>query len=364
MRIGIMTATGQGNLGDELILQQELIVLRKRFPGAAFTVFTYGRAPHLLDKTSDIRFVEYFPHHLRKRPFYNLALAWKNWKEIGQCQHLVIGGGGIFFTQENGRSSWAMWHWWGRILAARWYRVPVTYFSLGTSLTLKELKKWKGLFSAPHTTISVREPDTQRRLIALGFRPTLMPDPVFTLDKPAIHKDGNRVGLALRAGMLRDEQAAISGMIEWLQARGYDPVLICHSAHPDDSASDDRTFLLAFARKYHLAIAQTNEEALACYPYLDFVIAMRLHSLILSVRYGIPFLALSYSGKTNELLERLHYPHHLQAQSFDFASFVRAFERLEMAHGAVLLDLEAQSRRMATSFESTFPTLFSHVGQD
>lgn len=364
MRIGIMTAAGQGNLGDELILRQELAHLRKRFPGAAFTVFTYARAPHLLDRVSDIRFVEYFPNGLRRRPLHNLSLAWANWREIGECDLLVVGGGGIFFTKENGRASKAMWHWAWRIATAKWHRVPVTYLALGASLTTAEFKKWRWLFSGKNTKISVREPDAQRRLIALGFRPTLVPDPVFTLDKPTIRKGGGRVGLALREGMLPDEKDAVSGMVEYLVGRGYEPVLICHSAHPDDPSCDDRAFLLPIARKYGLSIAQSNEEALASYAFLDFVVAMRLHSAILAVRYGVPFLALSYSNKTDELLARLRWPHALAAKSFDLPSFMRAFERLEGAHGAALLDLEAQSRRMASSFENVFPTLFSHVGQD
>lgn len=362
MRIGVMTAAGQGNLGDELILRQELEALRALEPGADFTVFTYGRAPHLLDRTVDVRFVEYFPHGLLRRPFHNVALAWRNWRELAACDHLVIGGGGLFFTREGGRASRAMWHWALRVWAARWHRVPVTYVALGVSLPGRALRSWKWLFSHPDTRVSVREPDVQRRLLALGVRATLLPDPVFTLPKPSIRKGGGRVGLALRAGMLPDEAAAVRGMVAYLRDRGYEPVFVCHSAHPDDRASDDRAFLEPFARELDVPLAATNAEALACYPFLDFCVAMRLHAAILSVRHGVPFLALSYSDKTDELLARLRWPHALAAKAFDLPSFQRAFERLEGAQGAALLDLEGQAHRMAGTFQENFPKLFTHVG--
>jgi polysaccharide pyruvyl transferase WcaK-like protein len=42
-RISIMTAVGCGNLGDEYILRSEYVYLRKHFPDARITIFTYSR---------------------------------------------------------------------------------------------------------------------------------------------------------------------------------------------------------------------------------------------------------------------------------------------------------------------------------
>jgi polysaccharide pyruvyl transferase WcaK-like protein len=41
------------------------------------------------------------------------------------------------------------------------------------------------------------------------------------------------------------------------------------------------------------------------YKEMDLVLAMRLHSIILSQVYNIPFIAISYSTKTDEIIEQI-----------------------------------------------------------
>ena len=364
MRIGIMTAAGQGNLGDELILREELGWLRKRYPGAAFSVFTYGAAPHLLDRVADVEFVEYFPHALRRRPFRNVALAWKNLSAIRSLDLLVVGGGGIFFEKENGRPSRAMWQWALRVGLAKFSNVPVAYFALGCSLDDAGFRRWKWLFSGKNIHVSVRELDAQRKLAALGIPATLTPDPVFLGSRPSPRGGSGRVGLALRSGMLPREAESVDEMVAYLKGRGLEPVMLCHSAHPDDPASDDASFLEVFARRHGLAVARTNAEALECYPYLDYVVAMRLHSAILSVRYGVPFVMLSYSGKTDALMSALRWPHWMPAQGFSVRAFSRKFEDLEGRRAAALLDLGVAADRMRSAAEQALTSTFSHVGQN
>ncbi len=48
--------------------------------------------------------------------------------------------------------------------------------------------------------------------------------------------------------------------------------------------------------------AQTIEQTLEAYKKCHIIISLRLHSMILAIDYGIPFIGISYSKKTAMLL--------------------------------------------------------------
>ena len=56
---------------------------------------------------------------------------------------------------------------------------------------------------------------------------------------------------------------------------------------------------------------------------------MRFHSLILSAIFDIPFLAISYGQKTEELLKDFSYEYKLNPKTFEFEEFIKVFESLE-----------------------------------
>jgi polysaccharide pyruvyl transferase WcaK-like protein len=51
-------------------------------------------------------------------------------------------------------------------------------------------------------------------------------------------------------------------------------------------------------------ITQTIEQTLAMYASCDAIIGMRLHSIILSLVYETPIVAISYGRKTQSILEQ------------------------------------------------------------
>ena len=51
--------------------------------------------------------------------------------------------------------------------------------------------------------------------------------------------------------------------------------------------------------------------------------------MILSAIKGIPFLAINYWQKTQELLSYFEYDYALSPKTFDFEEFIHIFERLE-----------------------------------
>jgi len=96
-KIALMTATGQHNLGDELILVQEIRILQSEFPSVTICVFTHDvrstRAflEALEIDMSDIVFRTYFPNHIRRRPLRNLVHLIANIITIAGSKVLIIG---------------------------------------------------------------------------------------------------------------------------------------------------------------------------------------------------------------------------------------------------------------------------------
>lgn len=88
-KILIMTASGAYNLGDELILQEEVRFLQKHYVNVDITAFTYDPKSAILNDPS-VHFVHYFPTNFWKNPFANIAYLIRNIWIIAKAEILVI----------------------------------------------------------------------------------------------------------------------------------------------------------------------------------------------------------------------------------------------------------------------------------
>lgn len=118
-KILIMTATGSYNLGDELILQEEVKFIKTHYGGVDITVFTHDQKSTII-RDDSLHFIHYFPTNLFHNPLGNIFYFFKNIWIIAQADVLIIGGGGIIFDNEPGVSfSSLLYQWWLRIKIAR-----------------------------------------------------------------------------------------------------------------------------------------------------------------------------------------------------------------------------------------------------
>ena len=65
MNITILASIGAQNLGDELIIKNEVMLLEKEFPKSNFRIFTYDRE-HPFFQQNNIEYIEYFPIDSKK----------------------------------------------------------------------------------------------------------------------------------------------------------------------------------------------------------------------------------------------------------------------------------------------------------
>ena len=309
-RITVLTANGQGNLGDELILLSEQALLERLCPNAEYTVFTYNRSASMLRQSEKIRFVPYFPNNIKRHPLKNVWYFLRNVFAIAVSDRLVVGGGGLLYDDEKGQSFKKLLQQWKlRIAIARFFRVKTVFLCLGISVKKENAPLLKPLFAGKNVVVSVRDEKSRKTLAEIGIKSQVIADPVFAWEPerlPDKRRAGTKtVGIALRRGYLLNETQTVEALIRGIIKKGYRAVLLPHSFHKTDADADDFTFLQPFAQKTGAEICGDMQSVLAEYAKLDFVIAMRLHSAILSVVHHIPFVAISYSKKTDAVLDGL-----------------------------------------------------------
>jgi polysaccharide pyruvyl transferase WcaK-like protein len=123
------------------------------------------------------------------------------------------------------------------------------------------------------------------------------------------------VWLALRKLDLENYEQKIIQVIEFLIQKWAKVIILPHSFHKYDEASNDLIFFKNLLLEYYeitdfnlidnkLKLSHSLDETYNYYreEWLDLILASRLHSIILSKVYKIPYIGLSYSKKTSEQL--------------------------------------------------------------
>ena len=329
MRILLFTATGQYNLGDELILRAEVVWLRARFSGARILVPTYDRRSALVPEGM-VEYIGYFPDRLRTHPLRNLVCFLATLWHVARADLIVIGGGGLIFDTERGVSFRKLvMEWYLRVLPARILRVPVRYVSLGVYVSGDHIPALRRLFVGGDTRACVRDSESAETLRCLGVEPVRIPDSAL-LTPPAPKSPESvrkhQVGISVRASYIPDEARAIREMVWYIRASGYEVVFLSHSLHPTDPHADDAAFVRGiFTGEEAVRITETLAETLVAYEEVELVVGMRLHSMILSTVYAIPFLPVSYGAKTREYLDSIGYPLRMDARTYTTEAFARDF---------------------------------------
>lgn len=350
MLISIFAAIWSQNLGDELILKNEIHLLEKKYSKEnkkwvsikpQFIVFSYNKAePFFI--AENIVYKSYFPMALRSRGqiFANIFRYISFLHHSSRSDLIIIGWGGILYDHEVQINKNPLDLWIFRTNVFRFFRKKIEFFAIGLNIS-EEKNYWKikKIFKKSKA-ISVRDSYSQNLLTQIGYDSELVRDPVFLDNKKEeetgsymiekkssfdftyqdlkdLNLEWKRVWLALRSGYLVDapdnmvarmEEWKINEIINALLAAGAEIILLPHSFHPTDLPANDYVFLKKFLRpSRNISIHKTMAGVYEQYTTwnIDLCIAMRLHSIILSQVYEIPFIALSYSMKTDEVLKRI-----------------------------------------------------------
>lgn len=352
MNIVLFTATGAENLGDELITLCEIRYFEKT--NTHITVFSHDVARtkrFLVSQNISLEHItieEYFPNGLRKHPLKNIKLLCKTIKIIRDTDHIYVGWGGLLYSKNE------EWHsplrlWWMRAVITKFFKKPLTYLSLWVSATCEELQPFaKGIFE--NATMTVRDKKSKELVKALWFTATLLPDPVLNYSAQKTEKS-KIIGIAMRKWFLSDE--VIKELIKKLLSQGYEILLLPHSLHPTDENSHDGYYLQNFLFP-GVSTTQSIEQTLEAYKKCHIVLSMRLHSMILALTHHIPFVAISYSQKTNILLEEINwnYAHQSDAKVDDILGSINT---IEQEYEELSQKLAERHAHYQTQYTQSFP---------
>lgn len=341
MIITIFASIWAQNLWDELILKNEINQLEKEYwKDTKFIVFSYDVENQFLTK-SNIIYKEYFPTwfgQISKLP-KNIRNFFSFINIILKSDLIVIGWWWIIYDNEQQTTKSPLKSRLFRTNIFYFFRKKFNFFAIGINIKNKnyyhELKK---IFINANK-ITVRDNYSFELLKSIWINSKVVKDPVFSdvknynkksflikkvnsfdfsiKDLKDIDLEWKKVALAFRKWYLSNkwddlndglEDWKINELITYLLKKKAEVILLPHSFHKTDSIANDYLFLNKFLRiNEKIRIISSMEEVYKKYIYKEFDIcfAMRLHSIILSQVYSIPFIGISYSTKTEEVLRQI-----------------------------------------------------------
>jgi polysaccharide pyruvyl transferase WcaK-like protein len=343
MIISIFASIWAQNLWDELILKNEINLLEKKYEGnIKFYVFTYDKND-VFFKKDNVEYVDYFPIWIKnpKNIFKNIIAYFKYKSIVKKSDLIVIWWGWIIYDEEHQSTFNPLNQWAFRCAYFKKLYKKVLFFSIWINIkNEKNIPKVKKIFDW-YNEIVVRDSFSLSYLESLWIKAYKSMDPVFcdaiklenltwnshfiksimqsylvktidskwfeisTLDD--IDFENKTVWIWFRTWYMENEEKNIEAIIEKIINAKWKIILVPHSFHKTDEKANDYIFLNKFAIKYNLEICKTMQESYEIYTKqkINFCLAMRLHSIILSQVYKIPFIWFSYSKKTSEILKQI-----------------------------------------------------------
>lgn len=328
-KILILASIWCQNLGDELILKNEIKYLEKKYWKCAFIISTYDKKD-IFYKKKCMKFIEYFPLGIKspKNIFRNIRNLYHLIRSILWSDEVVFWGWWIFYDSEVQLWNSPLPSWAFRAFLVKLLRKDLhilwTSISIKNNENLKYIKKifWNA------KEIKVRDSESQKLLSNLEIESQIMPDFVFNdsveiaehkkitkyekaesvkvKDFDLLNFKGKTMGLALRQGFIKNEDNFIKSLIKKIENDWWKVILIPHSFHKTDPVSNDFDFLKKFSSE-KVRITNNLKESHKIYTdkEIDMLIWMRLHSIILAYTYWISCVPISYSDKTDSIIKTL-----------------------------------------------------------
>jgi len=351
MNISIFASIGAQNLWDELILKNEIELLKQEF--TSFFPSDEGKMPERqmgwwndiyfrvasydpknpVFQIENTQYFEYFPLWIRnpRNILRNIKNFLKFLRVIFWSDRVVIGWWGIIYDSELQSVKNPLDQWVFRTRIVRFFRKRIYFYALWIDIKNPEnIKKLEKIFKNAWK-ITVRDIKSWEQLKTIWIQSEIVDDPVmrennqkwnilwthsskkFNLrDFEWYDFSWKKVWLALRKWYIwsswRDqiERLLIAELCSYIEQAWWRVIFLPHSFHPTDLQANDYEFMSQFLTRDREIYANISEVYTAYnHNMLNLVISMRLHSIILSYVYGIDQIALSYSQKTDEVIKKL-----------------------------------------------------------
>ncbi len=273
---------GYNNTGDEAILTASLGALRQEDPLRPITVL----AAH--------------PRRIARDHGVQAVGRWRPWgiiRELIRCDTLLFGGGGLLQDES---SPLSLLYYTTLLRLGRLFRCRIALQAAGIGPLKRPFSHRLVVNALRGATISVRDPASRQRLVALGITATISaaPDPALSLS-PA---PSDRIAHLLRRHRLTSKQFVILAPRKEAPAVfslpiGMTPVLIPFFP------AEDRACCLSLRDKLPRAVlleGLSPSEILGVVGASALVLGMRLHAILFAQRMGVPHMTVGENPKLTE----------------------------------------------------------------
>ena len=405
--IALFGLFGRTNLGNEATLAAFLHHLRRRHPGSRLVCI--GPANSAVSESHGLGLIDMEP--VKVRPFFHgfrtralRALAnvahrvteplrgRRATSHLRDFQLLLVPGTGILDDYGQGPLDLPLTlHRWCR--AARRAGIPSYFVSVGAEPVAGRVTRRLFRGAAAHSAYrSYRDDESRRNAAGLGLpadRDPVYPDLAFSLpleELPALRRvtwPPRCVGVGVMGyyGWSNRQTpegertyqaylASITRFLRWLLDRGHDVRLLVGDTRADERPA--RELAAAFAAevddtgrpRVRFDPVRTHDELLAQLVGTDVVVATRLHNVLLSLLVERPTMSISYSRKTDVLLEEFglgEYTQPIDALDVDRlqAQFVELASRPEPPVDAIRRRNDEYRRRLDEQYERIFSALLA-----
>lgn len=336
-RILISGYYGFNNIGDESILRTMIEDLREKIEDIEITVLSQDPVDTM--EKYGVYAVD------RMAPMQIL-------RAIRRCDVLLFGGGSLL---QDVTSSTSIFYYLSILRMARLFKKKVLLYSQGVGPIKRSLnRRLTARCLRKVDDIAVRDEASAQLLADIGVDPqriTVTADPVMRAHRGDIsrgaellcamgrEKDSDRplMGWAIKSTDLSapflDE---VAKSIRWLkEERGVDSVLI--PFHYEQ----DAVVVKAIAEKvaddvYTITEKYLSDEMLAIIGNLDYLVGVRLHSLIFAAIMEVPALGVSYDPKVDAFMESIGSRCIADVEHFRFEEFCVAFDAMTENREAML----------------------------
>lgn len=287
---------GFGNIGDEAILASTVQSLRERDPSIEISVLSAN--PVETARTYDV--LTY--GRMSPREVLPGILA----------SDLVVFGGGSLLQDDTSFRS--LLYYLSIIFVSRALRRPVVVYANGVG----PIRSWSGriltrLALSMAKRVTVRDPESEKLLKRIGVRRPVRvtADPAFLLSPCSPERRDQMLGAAEITGerpvvwlALRPRKApeqfykSFVPAIGLLRNKGYEPCLLVMQDQDRELVPLLNGYLKEAGQRAVPAVAGASpREALGLLEKASFCLGMRLHTLILSARAGVPFMGVEIDPK-------------------------------------------------------------------
>lgn len=308
---------GFDNIGDEAVLYSIVSLLRKEIPNVEITVLSNN--PEKTSTTYNVQSVNR----------WNLKEVTK---VIKQSDLLISGGGSLL---QDVTSSKTVPYYLAIVKIAQVFKKKVVFYSQGIGPVNKSFSRWLIKYVVNKVDgIFVREPASKALLEEIGIRRPVHVaiDPVIGIEVPQDCQAAIKtIGVYIRPW--KDEvhdQNLIKGLKDGLEMAleaGYKLCLIpMHYEQDRKIAYDLKEALEADKKEVAEKIEVVDkmlsiEEVLRYTASFDFVVGMRLHSLIMAAAAKVPMIALSYDPKVTAFMKEIEVPYCIDSDAITPENF-------------------------------------------